>query len=58
MRHLKKSRDYRGGSYKVLVSMHEILNKANREVRGCGPNVFNMETIKAALEAAVEEGHR
>ena len=36
--------------------MHEILNKANREGYAvAAPNVFNMETIKAALEAAVEE---
>lgn len=40
----------------MLVSMHEILNKANREGYAViAPNVFNLETIRAAVEAAMEE---
>lgn len=40
----------------MLVPMREILDKANNEGYGVvAPNVFNLETIRAAVEAAAEE---
>lgn len=40
----------------MLVPMREILDKANDEGYAViAPNVFNLETIRAAVEAAVEE---
>ena len=40
----------------MLVSMKEILDKANKDGYAViSPNVFNLETIRAAIEAAVEE---